>query len=235
VAAETVEAAAPPAAGNIFTRKIGPLPGWGWMALAGAGAAGYLIWKRRQAASSAATTATTGATASALNNIQSEISALQGTASGTGGYYGGGGYSGGGASGGGGSSGTAAGTTGTAANSGGTTAKGTTAGTGTATGKTTSAGSGSSAAKTLPPGGLHTISTGSTTAKVGWDAVTGAAQYNVKIKGRGAVILPLTARTHTFTGLKANTSYDWQVVAYSVAGGYSDPASGSFKTAAAKK
>jgi hypothetical protein len=42
--------------GNVLTKKIGPLPGWAWAAIA---LGGYYFWKQRQgAAASTATTAT---------------------------------------------------------------------------------------------------------------------------------------------------------------------------------
>ncbi len=37
--------------GNVLTRKIGPLPGWAWAAIA---VGGLYLWKKRQAASTAA-------------------------------------------------------------------------------------------------------------------------------------------------------------------------------------
>jgi len=78
---------APPAGGpNIFQRKFGPLPGWGWMALAGLAAAGYLWYRNKQGASAA--TADTGTedvsgavgedVQGQLSTIQTEIQGLQG-------------------------------------------------------------------------------------------------------------------------------------------------------------
>ena len=76
------------AAGNVFTRKYGPLPGWGWAALAGVAAIGYWWYRNKQGAAAAASSAGTAAgntDASAgvdysgeLSTIQSEIQTLQG-------------------------------------------------------------------------------------------------------------------------------------------------------------
>jgi len=54
-------APAPKGGGNILTRKIGPLPGWAWAAVA---VGGYLIYRQRKAAQAASTTAATTSTAS---------------------------------------------------------------------------------------------------------------------------------------------------------------------------
>ena len=91
------ERRAPPAApaapkGNVFTRKYGPLPGWGWMLLAAAGVGGYLWWRNHQSASASAsttagtTTDTSGTTdttdyADQIATLQAEIAQLQGAAS----------------------------------------------------------------------------------------------------------------------------------------------------------
>ena len=42
-----------PAGGNLLTRKIGPLPGWGWLAVTAV--LGYLYFKHKQAAAPAST------------------------------------------------------------------------------------------------------------------------------------------------------------------------------------
>lgn len=42
--------------GNVFTRKIGPLPMWGWMAIAGLLAIFYYLYKKNQASKTAANT-----------------------------------------------------------------------------------------------------------------------------------------------------------------------------------
>ena len=84
-------AVAPSAGGNFFSKKYGPLPGWGWAALAAVGAVGYMYWRNRQnAAAAAAGGDTTGSAATdnsgavtdditgQLSTIQTEIEALQG-------------------------------------------------------------------------------------------------------------------------------------------------------------
>ena len=94
--------AAPSAGGNFFTKKFGPLPGWGWAALAAVGAVGYMYWRNRQnAAAAAAGGDTAGAAADnsgavtdditgQLSTIQTEIEALQGAESTEGSSTGGG-------------------------------------------------------------------------------------------------------------------------------------------------
>ena len=56
--------------GNVFTRKIGPLPMWGWMAIAGLLAIFYYLYKKNQAnqqtAASTAAANTTGSTDQSL-------------------------------------------------------------------------------------------------------------------------------------------------------------------------
>ena len=46
---------------NVFTRKIGPLPMWAWVAIVSAVILGYAYWKNRQSSSSQAQPATTDA------------------------------------------------------------------------------------------------------------------------------------------------------------------------------
>jgi len=47
---------------NVFTRKIGPMPMWAWVAIISAVIIGYAYWKNKQATSSSAPgTATTSA------------------------------------------------------------------------------------------------------------------------------------------------------------------------------
>ena len=76
--------------GNPLTRKIGPLPAWGWVAGAAVIAGGYMWWRNRQgaaAATSGSATTSTSATdttgtgtdqAASIATLQSEIQALQG-------------------------------------------------------------------------------------------------------------------------------------------------------------
>jgi hypothetical protein len=76
--------------GNILQRKFGPLPGWGWAALAGVAAAGYLWYRNRQGGSAAADSASADSAATGavgddvqgqLSTIQTEIQGLQGAES----------------------------------------------------------------------------------------------------------------------------------------------------------
>lgn len=93
-AAETTRARPPSgagASGNIFQRKIGPLPGWGWMTLAAVAAGGYLWWRNRQGANAAQAAASTDASAAdqavgddvqgQLSTVQTELQDLQGAES----------------------------------------------------------------------------------------------------------------------------------------------------------
>lgn len=76
------------ASGNIFQRKIGPLPGWGWAALAAVAAGGYLWWRNRKGADAAQAAASTDASAAdqavgddvqgQLSTVQTELQDLQG-------------------------------------------------------------------------------------------------------------------------------------------------------------
>lgn len=58
---------APPAsqskqgAGNLLTRKVGPLPGWGWLVVA---IVGFYLWKKLQGGSSSSGTSSTGTSSS---------------------------------------------------------------------------------------------------------------------------------------------------------------------------
>lgn len=64
------EAPARPAAsparggGNVFTRKLGPLPMWVWLLISAAVVLGYAYWKNRQQAAQATTQTATGTDAS---------------------------------------------------------------------------------------------------------------------------------------------------------------------------
>ena len=53
--------------GNILTRKLGPLPGWAWAAVA---VGGYLIYKQRKASAAAASTPATTSTAALTPGAQ---------------------------------------------------------------------------------------------------------------------------------------------------------------------
>lgn len=67
---------------SLFSRKYGPLPGWGWALLAGGGALAYFWWRRRslQQNTSTGTSVTTGSgsVTDQLAALQDEIDALQG-------------------------------------------------------------------------------------------------------------------------------------------------------------
>ena len=79
-----------PARGNPLTRRVGPLPAWGWVAAAAGVAGVYLWWRNRQANAAAAAPSaagtptgaqgTSGATdqAASIATLQDEIQQLQG-------------------------------------------------------------------------------------------------------------------------------------------------------------
>lgn len=69
-------------ADNIFSRKYGPLPGWGWALLAGGGALAFFWWRSRKAAEATTATSATAASgwANAASALQREIDQLQGGA-----------------------------------------------------------------------------------------------------------------------------------------------------------
>ena len=69
---------APPAGGsNVFQRKFGPLPGWGWMALAGVAAAGYLWYRNRQGASAADAGAASDTSGAVGDDVQGQLATIQ--------------------------------------------------------------------------------------------------------------------------------------------------------------
>jgi PASTA domain len=73
------------AGGSVFSRKYGPLPGWGWALLAAGGAIAIFWWRSREESKTAPATAYTAAAtgtgwANAANSLQDEISSLQGQA-----------------------------------------------------------------------------------------------------------------------------------------------------------
>ena len=87
----TARAPAPKAGGNFFTKKYGPLPGWGWLALAATGGVVFIWYRNRKAAAAATTTSATTAAGTAATDtgnpgadtaaLQSEIQQLQGAES----------------------------------------------------------------------------------------------------------------------------------------------------------
>lgn len=52
-----------PDVGEAVTKKIGPLPGWAWVAIIAGGAWGYTLWKRHSAGTSSASPASLSSTA----------------------------------------------------------------------------------------------------------------------------------------------------------------------------
>lgn len=88
----TARAPSARAGGNFFTKKYGPLPGWGWIALGATGGAVFIWWRKRSAANAAAPTGSAAATGTAADTtgdvtgeqaavIQSEVQQLQGASS----------------------------------------------------------------------------------------------------------------------------------------------------------
>ncbi|MEP6790324.1 MAG: alpha/beta hydrolase-fold protein [Ramlibacter sp.] len=63
------------------------------------------------------------------------------------------------------------------------------------------------------PTGVATSNATTTTMKVSWNAVTGAASYNVYRNSNKTNALPVTATSFTDTGLAAATQYSWTVKA----------------------
>lgn len=85
--AEATQKAAPKTRGgdSFFSKKYGPLPGWGWALLAAGGALAFFWWKERKGQQATATTASTAMTAysgsgweGAVSALQAEIQQLQG-------------------------------------------------------------------------------------------------------------------------------------------------------------
>jgi hypothetical protein len=238
---------------GFFSRKYGPLPGWGWSLVVAGGALAYFWWRKRQAAGStaAATGTTAGATASSIGALQREIDALQngtaGTTSGGGGGTVGGGTGGTGTTTSGTTSGTGTGTTKTTSGTGTGTTKTTSPTTGTTTGTTTT----KTTVKTTPPpapkvskpAAPHNPSVTkvtATSAVLHWDATGSVAAeklqfYNWHVyKGSAQVKQGLHAAHGdvTVTGLSPSTTYTFDVVAGNSAG-YSPPSARvSFKTLA---
>jgi hypothetical protein len=68
--------------GDFFSRKYGPLPGWGWALLAAGGALAFFWWRSRESKASTSSTTSTALTGSgwagAANALQQEIDQLQG-------------------------------------------------------------------------------------------------------------------------------------------------------------
>jgi poly(3-hydroxybutyrate) depolymerase len=92
-------------------------------------------------------------------------------------------------------------------------------------------GGGGGGTGTLPaPTGVATSAATTSTMKITWSAVTGAASYNVYRNGGKTNALPVTATTFTDTALTPSTTYAWTVRAADgsgVEGAASAPASGT--------
>ena len=61
------------------------------------------------------------------------------------------------------------------------------------------------------PTGVVTSNATTTTMKITWNAVSGAASYNVYRNANKVNALPVTATSYTDTGLAASTTYSWTV------------------------
>lgn len=97
-----------------------------------------------------------------------------------------------------------------------------------------SSGSGSGGGGGTPalpaPTGLTTSDATTSSMKINWGAVTGAASYNVYRAGNKTNALPVTATSFTDSGLQAGTTYSWTVRAADgngVEGATSAPVSGT--------
>lgn len=172
---------------SFFTQKIGPLPAWGWMAIAGGGALVFFWWRSREKKqSSSATTAVTYTSGSAgwqnaVSALQAEISALQGSSATTGG--------------------------GSGSGTGGTTSK---------TSSKTTSGSTKPTTPYPAPSNLHST-TYATQADLAWNGTAGASQHvQVLLNGKNVQDTAVTAGTsgaghYSATGLKKSTTYQWRV------------------------
>ncbi len=83
--------------------------------------------------------------------------------------------------------------------------------------------------KPKAPGGPGITGITQTSAKASWNAVTGAKSYKVYL-GDTLKASGLTTRSYTFTGLTANTSYSFKVVATGTSGDSAKSSAFSFTT-----
>lgn len=74
-----------------------------------------------------------------------------------------------------------------------------------------SGGGGGGTTTLAAPTGVTTSNATTTTMKINWNAVSGAASYNVYRNGNKSNALPVTATNFTDTGLTAATQYSWTV------------------------
>lgn len=65
---ETAPERPPSRGGNILTRKVGPLPLWGWMAVGLAAAIAYYLYNKNKAASSSSATSTGSTTSTTASS-----------------------------------------------------------------------------------------------------------------------------------------------------------------------
>ncbi len=80
-----------------------------------------------------------------------------------------------------------------------------------------------------PPGGLNVSNIKQTSASLSWGAVTGAKSYKTYLNG-SLKASGLTARSYSFTGLVANTSYKFGVCATGTSGDSSITSSANYIT-----
>lgn len=59
--------------GNVFTRKLGPLPMWGWMAIAMLLAVFYYLYHKNKESATASSTAATGAAANTPGGVDASL------------------------------------------------------------------------------------------------------------------------------------------------------------------
>jgi hypothetical protein len=225
--------AAPPkkaASGKGLTKKVGPLPVWGWAVLGLGGAVAYLWWRSRKSGSaSSATTASTTASsayASSLDQMQEELDQLlaeqSASSAGTGST---------GASGSGGTTGTSSGGGTTTKTTSGTTVKTTSPTTHVPTSTTTAP-----ARKPAAPHGVVADKVTSTGATLHWDATgsvlsqTGETyRWRLQQGGKNIRTGVKTSGDLGIGSLKPKTKYDFGVAAVNSAG-QSPWASVSFTT-----
>jgi Fibronectin type III domain len=218
-------AAAPPkkaSGGSGLTKKVGPLPVWGWAVLGLGGAVAYLWWRSRKSGSSAGTTATTSTTsssayASQLDQMQAELDQLLAEQSASSAGTSGTGSGANGSTAGGGGGDTSSGTTPTGA-------QGTTTATKTTTAPTTKT-TASTPRKPSAPHGVVADKVTATGATLHWDA-TGSVlsqsgeTYRWRLEQGGKQIRTGVKTTGDLGigSLKPKTKYDFSVAAVNSAG-----------------
>ncbi|MBX3657930.1 MAG: hypothetical protein KIS62_03410 [Ramlibacter sp.] len=84
---------------------------------------------------------------------------------------------------------------------------------GTGSGSGGGSGGGGGTTTLAAPTGVATSNATTSTMKISWNAVSGAASYNVYRGGNKSNALPVTATNFTDTGLAAATQYSWTVKA----------------------